>query len=63
MYNRYNEFHHVEGMVNGRVQSRLIYECGHWRLRSRWGDYYHDDEDDDDQYYGPMFMELKSEGS
>ena len=68
MYNRSNEFHHVESMVNGRVQIRLVYEGGHWRLKSRWSDYYHDDEDDDDdddgrEYYGPMIIELKSEGS
>ena len=56
MYKRYNEFHQVEAMVKGRVQSKLIYESGYWRL---WGDYYHDD-DDDDEYYGPI--ELKSEG-
>ena len=67
MYTRNNEFHH-EGMITGRVQSRLIYESGCWRLKSRWDGYYHDDEDDDDEddgreYYGPMIIELKSEGS
>ena len=58
MYIRSNKFHQVEGMVEGRVQSQLIYECGHWRLH---GDYYYDDDDeDDDEYYGPI--QLKSEG-
>ena len=61
MYNRYNEFHQVEGMVRSRVESELIYECGRWRLQSKWDDYNHDDEDDDAEYLGPI--EQKSEGS